>query len=230
MKKHMDYTASKYNVSATPSISRTEALNSVVWLLALSSFALLIFSLANVTTNNANFDPRDKYFIIAMCAAATLVASLILILVSTCVSECKQEDEKCVKFNYGTHRSNLSRLLIGLSAISFISSAAFLGALSQKDFSVFLNFKEPLCIGLYVSLAALALSLLAYTFKNLIVPDTQNHVIVAGNADLVNTARKSKWVPLSILRELNINLNAISSLQVTDCMSESQNEAQNILG
>ncbi|AHC39765.1 hypothetical protein [Ehrlichia muris] len=197
MKKHMDYTASKYNVSATPSTPRIEALNSVAWLLALSSFAVLIFSLASVTTNNTKFDPRNKYFIILMCAAAALVASFILILASTCVGERKQEDNKCVKFNYGTHRSNLSCLLIGLSAISFISSAAFLGALSQKDFSVFVDFKNPFCIGLYVSLAALALSLLAYTVKNLIVPDTQNHVIVAGNAD--NTARKSNRFTDAIL-------------------------------
>ena len=222
MTKRMKYTAGKNKVSADLGISGFEILNNLAWLMALATFAGLVLSLTNVATNNMKFDPKNPHFIAAVCSAAAFVASLLLILASTCFNERKESDKRCVKFNYGVRRSNVSLILIGLSAVSFVASAAFLGSLHHTGVSALLDFRNPLCIGLYASLAVLALSLLTYTVKNLLAPDNQCHVIVMGDTHLVNNAREHEHVPGPILRGLNIDLNALSSLRIIDCMSELQ--------
>ncbi|KJV63427.1 MULTISPECIES: hypothetical protein [Ehrlichia] len=217
MEKDTRYPTSKDQVSSNTGTLNTNTLGDAAILLILLSLAALVFAMANLS-NRMSSSLKNPYFIVAMCAVAILIVSSAIALGTSCVSKPREQAPGYIKFNYGNQRSTLSLTLIIMSATSLIAAAAFIGTLSQKNMlSAFLNFNDPLCIGMYASLALLALSLLTYTLKSLIAPDSTKHIIVLGNQDLVNKAKEFHTVPSFVLGKLNLDCSAVSSLQIVDC-------------
>ena len=198
-------------------ISKADLLERFALLIMVLSFAVLVLSVANVLTNKIAFNVRNMYYIMGMCSAIVCLLSAAAILVVSCFNKGKTENSHSITVYYRNQQSTLTSVLIGTCAVSLVSAAGFFGALYNKcSHSLLFNFNNPVCIGMYVSLAILMLSLAILMLKQFISPEKNQHLVILGDNSLVSAAKEGCYTKHPLIQGLNIDFSALASLQVTD--------------
>ncbi|AHX04233.1 hypothetical protein [Ehrlichia japonica] len=200
--------------------SAAETAERLFLLLGLLSFSLLVFSISSIAASRITFNIKNVYSIILMCCAGVFALSCIGVVVACCLQKDKKVTSTSVAIDFGVQQSTSSLTLLAMSAVSLTSFAALFGVLhSAKGISALVDFNNPVCIAMYVSLAILTLSLLSYTLKSIVAPDRQNHLIIIGDSATVNSVKNSE-MPTIVSAMLSIDFSSLASIQAVNATQQ----------
>ncbi|QGR02880.1 hypothetical protein EDL79_04575 [Ehrlichia ruminantium] len=164
-------------------------------LLALLSFAIAIYCTTSLMKQfSAPGLLKNPHFIALIVAAAAFIASLIAVGIishfnNSYIKKEKEKPENRFAQYYG-HAHNMSTVVLAASAaVSLVMSSALFGSILQGAengiIGALASTTNPLCIGLFVSLAILACSIMALAIKSVIAQDTQyNYIFIHSDKPL----------------------------------------------
>ncbi|CAI28302.1 Hypothetical protein ERGA_CDS_08500 [Ehrlichia ruminantium str. Gardel] len=169
-------------------LSRYESAQRFLLLMMLLSFAVIVYCLSVLLKQFGDPSLVSKpHFIALLVAISVFALSLITLCIVSCCSNSYIRQEQAKQNNNGTsHYSYEFKLstvaLMVCASISLVSSSVFFGSIvrNAEEFNILSavsDFTNPLCTGLYASLAVLLVSVVALAIKNVISPETSNSYI-----------------------------------------------------